>query len=50
MNEKTLYSGKQAVYEKGMRKKMKFKSAYLQKVYDGLEARNPEQKEFLEAV
>ena len=29
---------------------MKFKSAYLQKVYDGLEARNPEQKEFLEAV
>ena len=29
---------------------MKFKSAYLQKVYDGLEKRNPEQKEFLEAV
>jgi glutamate dehydrogenase (NADP+) len=29
---------------------MKFKSSYLQQVYDGLEARNPEQKEFLEAV
>ncbi len=29
---------------------MKFKSAYLQKVYDGLEARNGEQKEFLQAA
>ena len=29
---------------------MKFKSSYLQRVYDGLEQRNPEQKEFLEAV
>ncbi|MGN0240905.1 MAG: Glu/Leu/Phe/Val dehydrogenase dimerization domain-containing protein, partial [Candidatus Weimeria sp.] len=29
---------------------MKFKSSYLQQVYDGLEQRNPEQKEFLEAV
>jgi glutamate dehydrogenase (NADP+) len=30
--------------------KMKFKSSYLQRVYDGLEARNAEQKEFLQAV
>ncbi len=29
---------------------MKFKSSYLQRVYDGLEARNAEQKEFLQAV
>ena len=29
---------------------MKFKNSYLQQVYDGLEQRNPEQKEFLEAV
>ncbi|MCR5054597.1 MAG: NADP-specific glutamate dehydrogenase [Lachnospiraceae bacterium] len=29
---------------------MTFKSAYLQRVYDGLEQRNPEQKEFLQAV
>ncbi|MBQ1843851.1 MAG: NADP-specific glutamate dehydrogenase [Lachnospiraceae bacterium] len=29
---------------------MKFKISYLQQVYDGLEQRNPEQKEFLEAV
>ncbi len=29
---------------------MEFKSAYLQKVYDGLCARNPEQKEFLQAA
>ncbi|MGN0269988.1 MAG: Glu/Leu/Phe/Val dehydrogenase dimerization domain-containing protein, partial [Candidatus Weimeria sp.] len=29
---------------------MKFKNSYLQRVYDGLEQRNPEQKEFLEAV
>lgn len=29
---------------------MKFKSSYLQSVYDGLESRNAEQKEFLQAV
>ena len=29
---------------------MKFQSTYLQSVYDGLEARNAEQKEFLQAV
>ncbi len=29
---------------------MKFKSSYLQRVYDGLESRNAEQKEFLQAV
>ncbi len=29
---------------------MEFKSAYLQRVYDGLEKRNAEQKEFLQAV
>ena len=29
---------------------MKFESNYLQSVYDGLEKRNPEQAEFLEAV
>lgn len=29
---------------------MQFKSSYLQEVYDGLEKRNPEQKEFLQAV
>ncbi len=29
---------------------MEFKSTYLQKVYDGLEQRNAEQKEFLQAV
>ena len=29
---------------------MEFKSTYLQKVYDGLEKRNAEQKEFLQAV
>ncbi|MCR5415723.1 MAG: NADP-specific glutamate dehydrogenase [Pseudobutyrivibrio sp.] len=29
---------------------MKFKSNYLQRVYDGLESRNAEQKEFLQAV
>ena len=29
---------------------MTFKSSYLQRVYDGLEARNSEQKEFLQAV
>jgi glutamate dehydrogenase (NADP+) len=34
----------------GRREKMKYQSAYLQKVYDGLAARNPEQTEFLEAV
>ena len=34
----------------GKEKKMTFKSTYLQEVYDGLAARNPEQKEFLEAV
>ena len=29
---------------------MKFESSYLQRVYDGLESRNAEQKEFLQAV
>ena len=29
---------------------MNFKSSYLQRVYDGLESRNAEQKEFLQAV
>ena len=29
---------------------MSFKSSYLQRVYDGLESRNSEQKEFLQAV
>jgi len=29
---------------------MQFQSSYLQEVYDGLEKRNPEQKEFLQAV
>ena len=29
---------------------MEFKSSYLQRVYDGLESRNAEQKEFLQAV
>ena len=29
---------------------MQFKSSYLQRVYDGLESRNAEQKEFLQAV
>ena len=29
---------------------MSFKSSYLQRVYDGLESRNAEQKEFLQAV
>ncbi len=34
----------------GRRFKMNFKSSYLQRVYDGLESRNAEQKEFLQAV
>jgi len=34
----------------GRRTQMKFNSSYLQSVYDGLESRNAEQKEFLQAV